>query len=325
MDAGDKHVSLWGWGAIAGSLFALLFALFSYVYLFKGAPEIVLSGLLVIGVIALLVALAFTAVVFKSLGLANPNGVLGLPEGSMRAVIALSLILIFIMSSIFLYWQVNHNASGEIFTSTDITQEELNGFPKEQIVSINRYVTNDNKTYFTVKRLVNRSSDTSEDIAKQIITTVSTLVVAVAGFYFGTRAVAVAKGGAPGISEPVIHDIDPKTGNQDGEIKFRISGKNFDLVRDVKLVQNSLEMLCKEVATSSTLVTCTLKIDKNAPVGKWALVVITSDEVKNRLEDAFEVIAVQPEIPPSGEIKPEEQKVDQSKSDEPKNPPGNPG
>ncbi len=316
METEDKHVSLWGWGAIAGSLFALLFVLFIYVFLFRGAPEIILSGLLVIGVIALLVALAFTAVVFKSLKLANPQGVLGLPEGSMRAVIALSLILIFMMSSIFLFYQVQVQSKDKQFIYNDITQEQLNDIPKDQIVSIQR--NRNNESLFRVTRLVNQTSNpVAEDIAKQIITTVSTLVVAVAGFYFGTRSVSVAKA-AVATPAPLIRRIEPDKGKQNEELKeFTIFGKDLEGTKVVKLVRDSTEMPCLDITSSSTMIRCSLKI--TGEPGKWSVVVKNSNGAEDTLGGAFEVLITQPDVPASGESKADEQKADQSKTDESKN------
>ncbi len=319
MDAETKEKKFWwgaewkpilGWLAISAVLFGMIIAIVYYnTNIFNipkitnasetvtVSPEIVLSGLLIIGVITLLVALSFTAVVFKSLGLADPNGVLGLPEGSVRAVIALSLILIFMMSSIFLYWQVNYFGKGTKYISNGITQEELAGFPKEEIVAIDRYYTGNNETRFTVTRLVDRTSKTAEDLAKQIITTVSTLVVAVAGFYFGTRAVSVAKG-AVVASVPVIRKIEPDKGKQNEEIlEFKISGVNLESPKEVKLVRDSKVMVCSDITSSPGMIRCTLRITGEA--GKWTVVVKNADEEEDRLEGAFEVISA-PGTPPTG-------------------------
>jgi hypothetical protein len=276
------------WWKISLILFAIIIVLllFFFVEGSTNAPAIHLSVLLVIGVIALLVALSFTAVIFKSLDLANPNSTLGLPEGSVQAVIALCLILIFIISSLFLYYEVSFN---EVYISRDITQEQINDIPKEEIVSIIRGGTIDNETLYTVTRSVEKSSKTGDDIAKQIITTVSTLVVAVAGFYFGTKSVATARGGLPGISVPVIRSITPTGGKRQENIEFRIFGKNLELAKEIKLIHESIELQCRDITSSSTIVTCKLKIPQNIPAGNWTVVVINSDEGEDRLEDAFSV------------------------------------
>jgi hypothetical protein len=77
---------------------------------------------------------------------------LGLPEGSIRALIALGLILLFFILAVFLYADLLHGTPG-------------NPGPH---------------------------GSAGVDIAKQLATTISTLVVAIASFYFGSSAVSQA-------------------------------------------------------------------------------------------------------------------------------------
>jgi hypothetical protein len=105
--------------------------------------EVILPILLVYGVVTLLVALAALVGILSSFGLTDRSGkfALGLPEGSIQAVIALILVLIFAITAVFL-------------STIEIGPNGI-----------------------------------SEQFATQILTTAGTLAVAVAGFYFGTRAV----------------------------------------------------------------------------------------------------------------------------------------
>jgi len=291
MEISKNHA---GWIVISIILFATVITIVSFVIILKNpdtnrwSPEIILSSLLVFGVIALIVSLTFIAVIFKSLELTDARETLGLPEGSIRAVIALSLILIFMISSVFLYYQIQINDSKESIYR-DITQDQINDIPKDEIISIIRI----NETRFTVTRLVDTGSETAEDVAKQIITTVSTLVVAVAGFYFGTRAVTVAQGSGQVTSDPVIRSINKNEGKRDEEILLEISGKNFDSPK-VRLLQepNKIEVPDDDITSSSTKIRCTLKIppkSDNYPDGKWTVVVINSDNREDKLNDAFTI------------------------------------
>lgn len=108
--------------------------------------EVRMAILLSAGVIGLLLALAVVAVFFHGLQLNDKTEALGLPRGSVRAVIAIALILIFAIMSIYLY-----TAMSEGTPSTE-----------------------------------------SSDLAKQLVTTVSTLVVAISAFYFGSNSVQAA-------------------------------------------------------------------------------------------------------------------------------------
>ena len=67
-------------------------------------PTIVSLPLIAIGgVIVLMLVLCLVALAFSILGLADKDQAMGLPEGSIRAVIALSLIVLFAILSVFLY------------------------------------------------------------------------------------------------------------------------------------------------------------------------------------------------------------------------------
>jgi hypothetical protein len=285
----NTPVKWWGWVLISAILFATIGVLLYYVILLKDPvrglpPEIVLGAALVIGVIALIIALTFMTVIFKSLNLTNSENSLGLPEGSIRAVIALSLILIFMISSVFLYYQVEN---GGRYTSEGVTQAQIDNMSPDGIVSIDRVGTYHNESIFTVTRLV--ENQTSEDIAKQIITTVSTLVVAIAGFYFGTKAVGAVKA-APEVSSPVIRRIETTELKQGEEKKeFKIFGKNFELAKEVKLVRDSGPIECTDIKSNATEITCSLKINDDAQPGKYTVHVKNSDGGEDRLEDAFEV------------------------------------
>src|SRR5437588_150172 len=66
-------------------------------------PPIMVTLVVIAGVIGLLAVLMMTALAFSSVKLSDPAQALGLPEGSVRAVIALSLIVIFVIIVVFLF------------------------------------------------------------------------------------------------------------------------------------------------------------------------------------------------------------------------------
>lgn len=142
--------------------------------------EILLPLLVIAGVIGLLASLTIVIIVLAALNLSDSSGAFGLPKGSFRAIIALSLILIFAITSTFLYNTLDPD-------------------------------TNPEKVKF----------------AQQILTTVSTLVVTVVGFYFGARAVEQAHQVVEQPSlrilnpdSPVVLDVKPGT-----ELSIRIEAR----------------------------------------------------------------------------------------------------
>lgn len=283
------------WLAISGIFLITMAALlyFAYTITLYGddgtswkRPEVILSVLLVLGVVVLLISLAFTTVIFKSLELSDRKQSLGLPEGSVRAVIALSLILIFMMSAAFLYMEVDQQE----YTSKGITKEMLDSMPQDEIVSIRFVGTHNNESLYDVTRMVKKDT-ASTDLAKQIITTMSTLVVAVAAFYFGTRSVIVAKGATEEPEEtPAKPGVTPDSAMLGDEIDLRIVGEYLDSAKEVKLVQGSAEIGATNVkAESATVVTCHVKILEDKPTGKYAVLIIHTDGEETRFDDAFTV------------------------------------
>ena len=168
---GEAGPGLWHYIVLMIMPLAILLAglaLLTYVQdAFGITAEIALVFVIGLSVIALLLALSTTAIFFSWVRLTDRNSPLGLPEGSIRAVIALSLIIIFAIMAIYFY----NDVAGRPVTDT---------------------------------------SETAQDLAQQVITTVSTLVVAVAGFYFGTSAVKTAQGVTERASLRVLRPKSPR-------------------------------------------------------------------------------------------------------------------
>lgn len=149
--------------------------------------QIALPVLLVGSLVILLIALAAMVSAFSSLALTNRSLALGLPQGTVRALIAISLILIFMMTSTYLFNQLR---SHEFHSSDGLSKEQLNTFLTKlagsdtKVMSISEDV--EGKMSVTTMTEVN-INDKRADLALQILTTISTLLVAVSGFYFGSR------------------------------------------------------------------------------------------------------------------------------------------
>ena len=70
-------------------------------------PAVGLPILAILGIMILFGALALIATLFARLDLSDPNQALALPEGSIRAAIALALIVLFAIISIMLYQSIS--------------------------------------------------------------------------------------------------------------------------------------------------------------------------------------------------------------------------
>jgi hypothetical protein len=234
---------------------AVVFALFSN----GGNVEIVLGLTVIAGASALVLVLFILAAGFTAMKMNDPQQALGLPDGSIRAMIALMLIIIWIIMSVFLLDVVNGAKAG---------------------------------------------SDTAR-LAQQLVTTIGTLVVAVAAFYFGSRSVESATqalaAGAGQKPQPVIEHIDPKQYELGKDCTLTITGRNFrrptvKLVRATPPGQEAREIVTKGSPLSNdTTISCTMTLGAAADpkaadlVGEWALLVMNEDGEKHQLEKAFEI------------------------------------
>lgn len=152
------------------------------------------------GVAGLIAILTKVSVILNALGLSDQKQALGLPKGSVRALIALTLIITFSIMAFYFYGELGGTHS-----------EEQSSF------------------------------------AQQTLTTVSTLVEAVAAFYFGAKSVEVAKEAVatPKLeitpSEEIEMDIKKKekkimveTTPRDEKISWKVSGDKPEALVQIK-------------------------------------------------------------------------------------------
>ena len=233
-----------GVGLLCFLAFVLLF------YMLKGMlgvndEAVRLPVLVITGVMALFATLALVAVTFSVAGLTDPNQALGLPEGSVRAAIALSLIVIFAITSIYLYSSLKDA----------------------------------------------KPESPSVDFAKQVFAVVGTLMTSVASFYFASRASASAT--KPTVSTPKLTSITPTLASKASgpTVAVKIVGTELQLAKNVNLEMAGTRVPGTDVTSNAELIKCAFALDPGLPVGKYDVVVTTSDGVTATLPAAFEVTA----------------------------------
>jgi hypothetical protein len=153
-------------------------------------PELVAGILVVTAIAAMMTLLYIFAAGFNYMKLTDRGQALGLPEGSIRAMIALILIMVFIIFGIYLFRNVATGNTGTIADRIPIDSLKKLDLSRFKDFQVNiKTITKD-----TVS--VNLGYKISEDgarLAQQLVTTVGTLVVAISSFYFGSTAVSNAK------------------------------------------------------------------------------------------------------------------------------------
>jgi hypothetical protein len=186
----NKRRTLWSVAAIillgAGGAFAILKLLPET---FLNTPYIVIV-LLVAGFVSVTLLLYLGTIILRTAGLSAKGEALGMPEGSIRALIAMSLILIFAIIGVTVLYS---GLGGDTIVSKGITAGDLDRLENVQIVGITvvQPAASPNPERFDVTARA-ELSQAGHDFGLQLLSTVSTLVVAVAGFYFGSRSVAQA-------------------------------------------------------------------------------------------------------------------------------------
>ena len=150
----------------------------------KDVPaQIQLPLLLILGVVVLLMTLGALVALMQQWGLTDPQEAMALPKGTIRAVIALGLILIFAISSVFLVV----SADATTVKLPGVTAERLQTIPLDRIVAITPEASGT-----TSEVALSVPTGFRDQISQQLLTVMATLVTAVVAFYFGTASARVA-------------------------------------------------------------------------------------------------------------------------------------
>jgi MFS family permease len=155
--------------------------------------EASLSLVFVAAAVILILVLSALSIVFRRLRLSDPEAAMGLPYGSVRAVIALLLIMLFFIAAIYLFnhTQNTNDPQGDRHLA-GIDATRLAAIPTDQIKDSRSRTVGSAVVYDVTLQAIPVNTNASNDIAKQLVTTVGTLVTAVAAFYFGANSVTSA-------------------------------------------------------------------------------------------------------------------------------------
>jgi hypothetical protein len=288
-------------------IIALLYGLAAFVQAKNLQSEIGLPLLTISGVVALLGVLALVAIIFSSVNLTDPTQALGLPVGSVRAVIALSLIVLFAILTVYLFSNLANGS--RLAEQTCLTaaerQEFLSTFPVGQFHFSTQMSDEAVKTKncpqlptanhaspeprFSVTYSINRNP-ASEDFAKQLLVLIGTLVTSVAGFYFGAQAVSQAQQTVAGLNLAAsITGVDPSV-LKAGETKdINVMGSNLNAINRIQLVAGSDTLTSTSVTSNSGRVQATIAVPAGAPAGPWDIVASDPQGRTSRLPQAVRI------------------------------------
>ena len=240
--------------------------------------------LAIVGIMALLASIAIVSVTFSLAGLSDKSQALGLPEGSVRAVIALSLIVLFAITSVFLHSSLSERglqrtaalskADADAFAAR-LRSDELVGTEPS---GADRAVV--------VYRL---GTQASEDFAKQVFTLIGTLMTAVASFYFAARTVNAVQQQNAAAASPIITGVSPATGAAGSTVSVDVAGSGLQLARSVRLVQGATAIEASDVMSNDAVAKATFTLDPGTPTGAYDVVVTTTDGTAALKARAFTV------------------------------------
>lgn len=170
---------------------------------FSEHPTVGLSLLAIFGIMILFGSMALTASLFATLGLHDSREALGLPAGSVRAAIALSLVVLFATIAIMLF-QSLARPDGKVQRLEGLSEEDKTLVLKQpgaRVIGVRKVpctpagaapaapapAATTAAGCFDVDLLATPGPE-AVDVAKQLLTLIGTLMTSVTSFYFASRA-----------------------------------------------------------------------------------------------------------------------------------------
>jgi hypothetical protein len=233
--------------------------------------DLYIPVLAIVSVLTLLIALALMTLSAAALDLSDRTQALGLPDGSIRAVIALGLIVLFAVISIFLYTSISNPQP--LAKVPGLSAEQVTFLKKQvpgEVITVPRANENTVDAYYHDSRSV-----AGDDFAKQLLVLLGTLVTSVSSFYFGSKVAAGSNVPATlgKASPPKLRNVSPTTLPRDVLVSLTISGDNLDLIKEAKLVQGERQIVCTDLTSNASVVKCNVSVPAALPAGAWDLIV----------------------------------------------------
>lgn len=253
---------------------SLVFA--GFVYLVnRYQSQVSLPMLSIAGIVLLLFCLCGIAYIFARLDLQDKTQALGLPPGSIQAVIALSLIVLFAILSIFLFSSIGEQLR-PLEGLTAAQRDELitklgSGFAGWKP---------DGKGNF-ILYVRDAAVETRNDVGKQLIVLIGTLMTSTVSFYFGSRVAAstqnLEQSRAPMRDQvvlPAITKIEPEAGIARGRPEqVKITGTGFSKVDGVTIKLGAKLMNVSVPNATDTDLTFIVTIPQDFLAGDYEVVV----------------------------------------------------
>jgi len=238
---------------LAGVFMIVAFLIGAVVFTFQakfGLPTLALGGVLV-----LLAALLIFTTLMNVVGLSDKTQALGLPEGSVRAIIARALVGLFaILASDFLSPVEHRERTGitdvEQFKKDNPTATDITSIPEPKPTGAAAATAP--QTY-TVDYSITRAVD---DFSKQMMTLIGTLMTAVISFYFGATPKSPSEVSR---AAPELNGVEnsPVPVVKEGGLTLTLTGNYLNSIKTVRLSKADIEIESTSVMSNASRLTCT--------------------------------------------------------------------
>lgn len=288
----DQRVDAFRAAGVVVMAIVVIFGLLGYgVWKIKDLKQlddaVKLPLLVIAGLVSLIALLAVMAIAFKTVHLADQTQALGLPDGTVRAVIALSLILIFAVVTVYLF--------SDLSDPDNVSSQELADM-KTQIARLQAPTTTD--TTGTQASTALSPTDTrrasklaaSQDFAKQLLIMLGTLITSITSFYFGSKTATDSTTRPAPSTTPKLTGVD-KASILREYLPMSVTAQGSGLSQAQKVtLRNTARAEVGTSGFSSTDTTVHFTVDTGTDAGKWDIVVKMSDGSEATLPGAITII-----------------------------------
>ncbi|EJN13089.1 hypothetical protein PMI42_03706 [Bradyrhizobium sp. YR681] len=172
-----------------------------------GSAALAGTAILAIGLVALIV-------LSRAVGIVEPSAALGLPPGSIRALLALGLAIVFVSVASWVLGGL-FDPTGRAISTVQMARGDVDAYRKnypdrDYIIGETSVPVKSGTPTDVIVKVYLKQDQGMLDMAKQILTISATVLVTVVGFYFGSNsssealksALAGLQGGAAGPATP---------------------------------------------------------------------------------------------------------------------------
>lgn len=217
---------------------------------------LILTSIMMVG-FALVVALVILLLIFfKATGTEDKTQALGLPSGSVRALIAFSLVLMFVCVGVYLYQKTSTN--GDPTSVQSLNQDQVNELKAEYSLVIvhpsNPVMGDDNKPRFDVTYYPGHSKD-ADDLAKQMFTQLATVFVTVIGFYFGSSTTSSGVGAGVAAASAQSGKTPPANAGVPGAL-MELKATAHDADGNLDRIKAALAQVAQDASKSQIVQSC---------------------------------------------------------------------